>query len=114
MDSNVRIKRTVYNKAEHQKVIDRTFKSFVPQLPSESISVEDFFALYEDLYYVIPAQGEELSHSYLIQRSSELVSVEQTSIDIQPLLDEIASLREQLLEANQALLDLQLEQAQQA
>lgn len=112
MDKEVRIKKTVFSKDKFDKVVDRSFKSYVQ--PDEVITgptVEQFFLDYESLYLTIPPTGETNSHEYLIRRSSELVDYEKDTADIQPLLDEIAQLRDQNLEAQQQIIDLTIQLA---
>lgn len=108
MANDVQIQKTVFNSTEFGKVVDRNFSTFTQPVPEEDTdTVEEFFRLYEKLYYVITPTGETDSHEYLIKKSSELVDFEKNTEDIQPLLDEIAQLREQLLQANQQILDLE-------
>jgi hypothetical protein len=108
MANEVRIKKTVYNKEQLDKVVDRSFKTFAQPVPEEEaqITVEEFFLAYEDLYFEIPIEGENNSHQYLIQRSSELVDFEKDTQDIQPLLDEIAQLRQLNLDQQQQIIEL--------
>lgn len=107
MNEKIELKKTVFPRNEFEKLIDTSFTTFV-DLPLESDpTVEDFFLDYEELYFDIPVTGEVNSHEYLIKRSKELVSFDEDTLDIQPLLDEISSLREQLLTANQTILELQ-------
>ena len=110
MGKNIQIKKTVYQKDDYNKVIDRSFSSFKQEVP-EAVekTVEQFFADYEELYLEIPVQGEEQSHEYLSLRSGELISVNEIESDIQPQLDEIAELRQQLLDAQNEILDQRLE-----
>ena len=108
MASNVEIKRTVYGSAEFGKVVDTTFKTFTqPTTAEDTDTPEELFRLYDKLYYVIDVEGETDSHEYLVKRSSELISFDNTTEEIQPLLDEISQLRQQNLSLNQQLLDLQ-------
>ena len=67
----------------------------------------ELFRLYDKLYHNIPLEGEVNSHQYILNRSSELVNLEKTSEDIQPFLDEIAQLRQQLLDANETIFELE-------
>lgn len=113
MSKNISIKKTVYNKQQLTRVVNREFSTFIQPVEEVStITVEDFFRLYDELYYEIPPEGEVNSHQYLIEKSSLLVDFDKNTEDIQPLLEEIATLREQLLQANQTNIDLQLENAQ--
>lgn len=111
MSKNLPIQKTVYNREKYRKVVSSNFTTFVPPPPDADPTIEDFFNLYESLFYEIPADGDIQSHSYLIRRSSELVDFEKDTQDIQPLLDEIADLREQLLEANGEILQLEIQVA---
>ena len=106
MANEIRLQKTVYEKGNVDKVIDRTFSTFAQPVPVEDLpTVEEFFELYEQLYYEIPIEGVTQSHEYLVQRSSELLNFEKDTEDIQPLLDEIAILREQILEYQQQLIE---------
>jgi hypothetical protein len=98
----INIYREVYKKEDINTVIDTEFKTFTkPVEEVDTDTVQELFRLYDKLYYIIPVEGEEDSHQYLIRKSSELTSFEQSTEDIQPLLDEITQLRRQLLEANE-------------
>ena len=108
MGNDIKIQKTVYDSTQFNKVVNRSFTSFTQPVAEEDVdTVENFFRLYEKLYFEIPPEGEVDSHEYLIRKSSELVDFEKTTEEIQPLLDEISQLREQLLQANQQILDLE-------
>lgn len=110
MDNNVQIVKTVFNTDKFTKVVDTTFKTFTQPVPEEDPDTpEELFRLYEKLYFSIDITGETNSHEYLIKKSSELVDYDAVTEDIQPLLDEIAQLREQNLALNQQLIDLEAE-----
>lgn len=108
MANNISIQKTVYSTVDFNKVVDTTFKTFTQPVPEEDTDTsEELFRLYEKLYYVIDVKGESDSHEYLIKMSSELVSFDRVTEDIQPLLDEIAQLRQQNLALNQQILTLE-------
>lgn len=108
MANDVQIQKTVFNSTEFEKIVDRNFSTFTQPAPIEDTgTVDEFFRLYEKLYFVIDVEGETNSHEYLVRKSSELVNFEANTEEIQPLLDEIAQLRQQLLQANQQILDLE-------
>ena len=108
MGSDVKIKKTVYNSTEFSKVINKSFTTFVQPVPQQDLAtVDEFFNLYEKLYYEIDVTGEANSHEYLVKKSSELLDFAANTEDIQPLLDEIAQLREQNLQLSQQILDIQ-------
>lgn len=95
------------SREELDVIIDRDFREFgVKEDIVEEKTVEQFFQDYEEIYYKIPAEGDINSHRYLVERSSQLLQVEKTFEDIQPLLDEIASLKEQALQDRQTIVDL--------
>ena len=106
MANEIKIEKTVFNRNQFNKVIDRSFKTYAqPEPVEEQVTVDEFFTLYEQLFYEIPVEGDVNSHTYLIQRSSELVDFEKDTQDIQPLLDEISILREQILEYQNQLIE---------
>jgi len=112
MGSNIKIQKTVYQKDAFGKVVNSTFNTFKqPDATPIGVSIDEFFKNYEDLYLEIAISGDEKSHQYLVDRSSELLNIQDALIDIQPLLDEIAELRQQLLEAQNELIDLRVENA---
>ena len=108
MANNIEIKKTVFGTTNFNRVVDTTFNTFTqPVIEEDTDTTDELFRLYEKLYYVIDVEGEDNSHRYLIRKSSELVSFDTVTEDIQPLLDEIGQLREQLLLANQQIIDLE-------
>lgn len=111
MANDVKIKKTVYNSTEFTKVLNTSFNTFTQPVSQQDLAtVDDFFSLYETLYYEIDVTGLTNSHEYLVKKSSELLDFTQTTEDIQPLLDEIAQLRDQNLQLNQQILDIQNKQ----
>lgn len=108
MSSSFEIRKTVLDKTKYDLLVDRTIRTFAPPTePSSEVQIETLFKLYDELYNEIPVEGATNSHEYIVRKSSELVNLEDTLEDIQPLLDEIAQLREQLLQANIRILDLE-------
>lgn len=108
--ANIRAKKKVYKKDDFKKAVDTSFSTFVePVVEVQNDTVEELFRLYEKLFYDIQVEGQDRSHEYIIKRSSELIQITENTEDIQPLLDEITNLREQLLLANQQLIETQTE-----
>ena len=112
MENTIDFVPRVYSRKDIQSVVDRKFREF-GQVEEEDLntSVEQFFVDYSRLYYLIPITGSTNSHQFLIEKSSELYSPDQTSLDIQPLLDEITLLRSQSVADQQTILNLQTELA---
>lgn len=104
---SVAIHKKVFKKGDIDTVIDTEFKTFTKTVEIDTDTVQELFRLYNKLYYTIPIEGENESHQYLLQKSSELTTLEKSIEDIQPLLDEVAQLRGQLLSANQQIFELE-------
>ena len=108
-NQEVKIQKTVYREEDFSKIVDTRFTTFVKPTPAQDTdTISELFRLYDKLYYSIPSEGPSNSHEYLVKKSSEIYKLDQTTEDIQPLLDEIANLRANLLEANQTIIELQI------
>ena len=109
MAEKIRLQKTIESKSELEKVVSKTFTTFVEQQDNvDNDTVSELFRLYDKLYLEIPLEGP-LSHTYLIEESSKLVDITTEDPSIQPLLDEISDLRQRLLDANEEILELQQE-----
>jgi len=107
--SQIPVQKTVFNKTTYERVVDTQFRQFLNQGTVEdtlSFTVDDFFQLYEDLFYQIPKEGDTNSHRYLLQREADYLGVSISQEDVQALLNEITSLRQQVLETQQTINDL--------
>jgi len=103
------LRKTALVKSNYNNVIDTSFNELTPPpLPEEeTVSVSQFFRLYDQLFYDISPEGEINSHEFLIRRSTEYIGfTEETPEEIQALLDEITNLRRNLLDTEQEVLDL--------
>lgn len=100
MSQKLSIQKTAYGSNSYQKTINTTFTELVPPPSSEQepMNVEDFFALYEELFFQIPISGETNSHEYLVKTSLEYIGAPVVSDNERALLEEINDLRRQLLE----------------
>lgn len=108
MAEELKLELTVLEKGSFDKVVDRSFRTFTPPAPptQDPDTVEELFRLFDKLFFSIPIYGPANSLEALVTRSLELYELDQTQPEIQPLLDEIADLRQRLLEANQQILSL--------
>ncbi len=108
MSQEVQLTKKVYGRGLYPQVIDTKFSQLVPApLPtSPIITVPDFFEAYDNLFYEIPTEGDINSHAYLVARSSEYIGVTAQNDEINGLLEEINTLRQELLDANKTILDL--------
>lgn len=108
MANDINIQKTVFSTTEFNKVVDTGFSTFIQPLPAQNRDTpEELFRLYNELYYTIDVMGDKNSHEYLVRKSSELLNFNATTQDIQPLLDEIAQLRQQNLDLNQQIVTIQ-------
>lgn len=101
MAENIPVQRAVYDKNRFSKVIDTQFRELnVTEPVAPEVTVEDFFILYDQLFFDIPREGDINSHQYILQREAEYLGVKfAEDIDVQALLQEITDLRQQLLAA---------------
>jgi hypothetical protein len=110
MAENVNLNKVVFSKKSYKKTIDTSFKELGVQTIQEQIqsqpSVQEFFDLYNELFYNINELGPTNSHEFLIKTSSEYIGFEDENELIKLLQEEIASLREQLLASQKQLVDL--------
>ena len=111
MSESVNFQKQVFNKGQYTKVIDTSFKELGVQSIQEQLvtqpNVNEFFVLYNDLFYDIPELGETNSHEYLIKTSSEYINFEANQEEIAALQAEIAQLRIDLLDAQKQIIQLQ-------
>ena len=106
--ANYSLNKTVYPKSIYENVIDTSFTQNQPSIPLEdTVTTDQFFELYNSLFYDIPAEGDTNSHAYLVQRSGEYINADGTSEDVQVLLDEITSLQQEILALNEQIIQLQ-------
>ena len=111
MSQKVELVKEVYGRNTYTRVIDTSFTElYVPVTasvaPSTQASVEVFFDLYNELFFQIPATGELNSHEYLVRRSTEYLGGGVMTDNEKAYIEEINSLRQQLLEANTNYLNL--------
>ena len=102
MAQNIKLNKEVFNKRDYKKTIKTAFtqlgvKSVQEQLDDQP-TVQEFFQMYNDLFYQINELGPTYSHEYLIKTSGEYIKFDEENDIIKALQKEIASLREELLE----------------
>jgi hypothetical protein len=106
--SQIPIQKIVFNKDAYSKVIDTQFHQLITQETEETLSftIDDFFILYEQLFYQIPVEGDTNSHQYILQKEAEYLGISINQDDVQALLDEITSLRQQVLDTQTIINEL--------
>jgi hypothetical protein len=108
--SQIPIERRLFDKDMFGKVVDTSFHQLLNNqvaIETPTFTIDDFFALYESLFYQIPKEGDSNSHRYILEKEASYLGVIVNSNDIQALLDEITSLRQQLLDTQTIVSTLQ-------
>jgi hypothetical protein len=109
MEKKVDVKKIVFNKAEYQKIIDTEFNELgVTNITDDiqsTVTVNDFFNYYNELFYEIPERGGNNSHEYLIRTSGDYINFEEQSDIIEALQEEINVLRETNLKLETELIE---------
>ena len=106
MKKSANLERQVFNKDKFKETVDTEFSQLVqPEDPFffdlNLATIKDFWLLYDKFFYDIPKLGEIESHEFLAITSGEYANISKTTEEIQVLLDEIATLREENLELRQ-------------
>lgn len=114
MANDIKLNKEVFNKADYKKTINTNFtqlgvKSIQEQI-EEQPTIGEFFQMYNELFYNIPEIGETNSHAFLVKTSGEYINSEENDELIEALQNEIFQLRQDLLEAQQQLVDQQTSQ----
>jgi len=111
MSESIKFQKQVFDKRQYNKIIDTSFTQLGIKTPTEQISetpsVNDFFQMYNELFYDINEKGSTNSHEYLIKQSSEYINFEQDNEEIESLQAEIAQLRIDLLNSQKEVIELQ-------
>jgi hypothetical protein len=109
------LRKEIFNKAQYIKTINTSFDELGNTTITEDLitqpTVEEFFGLYNSLFYDIQALGETNSHQYLAKTSGEYINFDDISAEVQALQAEIAQLRENLLKAQMDLISAQVAQS---
>jgi hypothetical protein len=108
----VTISRQVFDKSQFSKTVSIEFTqltSSAAPVTSSLPTVNDFFLLYDQLFFDIPKFGDLNSHQYLVATSGNYLDGAQINESIQLLLDEIAALRTSLLNSNRQIAELQIQ-----
>ena len=107
--SQIPIQKTVFDKNKFTKVVNTQFSQLINNQSVEetpSFSLDDFFQLYEDLFDQIPKEGDINSHQYILQKEADYLGVQINKDDLQSLLDEITSLRQEVLDSQTIINEL--------
>jgi|TARA_B110000902_G_scaffold156025_1_gene178976 hypothetical protein len=104
------LNRDVFNREAFNNTVNTNFSQLDQEAPNLSFfdpnlaTIEDFFNIYQNLFFQIPKFGDINSHQYLVVESTEYTNYIENQEQIDALLEEITDLREENLQLN---LDLQ-------
>jgi hypothetical protein len=107
--ANFTLNKTVYNSSIYKNVIDTNFHEFVivpPTITENPVTVDQFFSYYDQLFFDIPVVGSINSHTYLVTKSQEYIGGSVIDAEKQALIEEINSLRQQILDLSQTYLTI--------
>ena len=102
--ANVDLVKEIYGINTYTKAVDTQFEELLqPEVveTTPTITVDEFFQYYQDLFFDIPVSGSINSHVYLVERSQQYIGGSVIDNEKQALIEEINSLRQQLLDLNQ-------------
>ena len=111
MAENIKLNKEVFNKRDYEKTINTSFNELGTPTIQEQLSIQptvtEFFNLYNELFYEINELGPTNSHEFLIKTSGEYINAEINNELVEALQNEIAQLRQELLETQQQLSPLE-------
>ncbi len=103
--TNIELVKEIYGTNTYTKAVDTGFTELITptiEVDPNIVTVEQFFQYYEDLFFDIPVSGSINSHVYLVERSQQYIGGSVIDNEKQALIEEINSLRQQLLDLNQS------------
>jgi hypothetical protein len=107
--ANVDLVKQIYGLNTYVKAIDTRFTELITppeEIITNPITVDDFFSYYDQLFFDIPVDGTINSHKYLVERSQQYLGGSVIDSEKQALIEEINSLRQQLLDLNQTFTNI--------
>ena len=66
--TNIKVDKTILGK--NKSVLNTDFSFFLKDTIVPEFTLEDFFQLYEELFYQIPKEGEVESHRYILTKET--------------------------------------------
>lgn len=102
--TEINLVKEIYGLNTYAKAINTNFTELVSpptEIIAPTITVEQFFQYYDELFFNIPVSGSINSHTYLVERSQQYIGGSVIDNEKQALIEEINSLRQQLLDLNQ-------------
>lgn len=103
--ANIELVKEIYGVNTYTKAVDTNFTELIAptiEATASLVTVDEFFQYYDDLFFDIPVSGSINSHTYLVERSQQYIGGSVLDAEKQALIEEINSLRQQLLDLNQS------------
>jgi hypothetical protein len=107
--ANVEMVKEIYGLNTYTKAVDTSFTELVstPQeVTASGITLDQFFEYYNQLFFEIPVSGSINSHTYLVETSQQYIGGSVLDAEKQALIEEINSLRQQILDINQTFTNI--------
>jgi hypothetical protein len=108
--TNVEMVKEIYGLNTYSKAINTNFTELlqpaVVEAPTTEITVDQFFEYYDQLFFTIPVDGTINSHTYIVEKSQQYIGGSVLDAEKQALIEEINSLRQQLLDVNQSFANI--------
>ena len=107
--ANVEMVKEIYGLNTYTKAIDTSFTELVSptqEVTASGITVDQFFEYYNQLFFEIPVSGSINSHTYLVETSQQYIGGSVIDAEKQALIEEINSLRQQILDINQTFTNI--------
>ena len=107
--ANVEMVKEIYGLNTYNKAIDTNFTELISpaqEITISGITVDQFFEYYNQLFFEIPVSGSINSHIYLVETSQQYIGGSVLDAEKQALIEEINSLRQQILDVNQTFTNI--------
>jgi hypothetical protein len=107
--ANIDLVKEIYGINTYAKAVDTQFEELLqPQVveTTPTVTVDQFFQYYQDLFFEIPVSGSINSNTYLVEQSQQYIGGSVIYAEKQALIEEINSLRQHLLDLNQSFTDI--------
>lgn len=102
--ADINLVKEIYGLNTYTKAVNTNFTELLipsTEITPSAITVDQFFQYYDELFFNIPVSGSVNSHTYLVERSQQYIGGSVIDNEKQALIEEINSLRQQLLDLNQ-------------
>jgi hypothetical protein len=111
MMTDITLTKTVYTK-DNSGIINTQFSQLLNSSSGSQntdLNIDDFFTTYESIFYQIPTDGDNESHTYILNKEANYLGIQLSNdINVTALLDEITSLRQELLDAQTTINNLSI------